>query len=100
MKHGISVSESFPLRHEEPIFRHFIRDVGTKFQSSESLSHLIASVLILQEPKTAKNRKLSWENDEAQTQKLNQGRIIKKIGFFSSKFQPEQKCFLDLVKNR
>jgi hypothetical protein len=52
------------------------RDVGTKFQSSESLSHLIASVLILEEPKTAENRKLSWENDEAQTQKLNQGRII------------------------
>jgi hypothetical protein len=78
----------------------YIRDVGTKFQSSESLSHLIASVLILQEPKTAENRKLSWENDEAQTQKLNQGRIIKKIGFFSSKFQPEQKCFLDFVKNR
>jgi hypothetical protein len=39
------------------------RDVGTKFQSLESLSHLIASVLILQEPKTAENRKLSWEND-------------------------------------
>jgi hypothetical protein len=51
-----------------------IRDVGTKFQSSKSLSHLIASVLIPQEPKTAENRKLSWENDEAQTQKLNQGR--------------------------
>jgi hypothetical protein len=67
---------------------------------SESLSHLIASVLILQEPKTAENRKLSWENDEAQTQKLNQGRIIKKNGFFSSKFQPKQKRVLGFVKNR
>jgi hypothetical protein len=76
------------------------RDVGTKFQSSESLSHLIASILILQEPKTAENRKLSWENDEAQTLKLNQGRIIIKIGIFLSKFQPEQKCFLGFVKNR
>jgi hypothetical protein len=73
-----------------------IRDVDKKFQSSESLSHLIASVLILREPKTAENRKLSWENDEAQTLKLNQGRIIKKIGIFSSKFQPELKFFLVL----
>ncbi len=44
--------------------------------------------------------KIRKENDEAQTQKLNQGRIIKNIGFFSSKFQPEQKCFLGFVKNR
>jgi hypothetical protein len=46
-----------------------------------SLLHLIASVFILQEPKTAENRKLFSENDEAQTQKLNQGRIIKKWRF-------------------
>jgi hypothetical protein len=72
------------------------RDVGTKFQSSESLSHLIASVLILQEPKTAENRKLSWENDEAQTQKLNQGRIIKKMAFFRQNSNQNRNVFLVL----
>jgi hypothetical protein len=55
--------------------------------------------LILQEPKTAENRKLFLENDEAQAQKLNQGRIIKKVDIFHRKFQPEQKFFLDFVKN-
>ncbi len=54
--------------------------------SSESLSHLIASVFILQERKTAENRNLFWENDEAQTQNLGQGRIIKKIDIFHQKF--------------
>jgi hypothetical protein len=40
--------------------------------------------LILQEPKTAENRKLSWENDEAQTQKLNQGQPenVEKTSYF------------------
>jgi hypothetical protein len=44
------------------------RDADRKFQSPESLSHLISGVFILQEPKTAENRKLFSENDEAQTQ--------------------------------
>jgi hypothetical protein len=48
----------------------------------ESLSHLIASVFILRESITAINRKLFSENDEAQAQKLNQCRIIKKLAFF------------------
>jgi hypothetical protein len=43
-------------------------------------------VFILQEPKAAENRKLFLENDEAQTQKLNQGRIIIKIGIFHQSF--------------
>jgi hypothetical protein len=57
-----------------------IRDAGRKLQSSES--RLTADVFILQEPKTAENREHSWENDEAQAQKLNQGRIVIKFGFF------------------
>ncbi len=44
---------------------------------------LIAGVFILKEPKIAENRKVFLENDEAQTQKLNQGHIIKKIGIFN-----------------
>jgi hypothetical protein len=62
-----------PLDYEQfPIWRgpKFLksRDADRKFQSSESLSHLIAGVFILQEPKTAENRKLFSENDETQTQ--------------------------------
>jgi hypothetical protein len=73
-----------------------IRDAGRKLQSSESLSHLIASVFILQESITAENRKLFSGNDEAQAQKRNQGRIIKKIGIFHRNFNCYDKDFLVL----
>jgi hypothetical protein len=99
------IAENFePVQKKCQIFWLFFKFnflIGMSVQSSShQKAYLIASVLILQEPKNAENRKLSWENDEAQTQKLNQGRIIKKIGFFSSKFQPEQKCFLGFVKKQ
>ncbi len=71
-----------------------IRDAGRKFQSSESLSHLISDVFILQEPKTAENRKIFLENDDAQAQKLNQGRIIIKFGSFRQNFKPNRNVFL------
>jgi hypothetical protein len=63
---------------------------------SESLSHLIASVFILQESKTAENKKLFSEKDEAQAQKLNQGRIMIKIGIFYQRFNCLGKVFLVL----
>ncbi len=69
------------------------RDVGTKFQSSESLSHLIASVLILQEPKTAENRKLSWENDEAQTIKTEARSHNQKNWLFFDKIPTRTEMF-------
>jgi hypothetical protein len=56
---------------------------------SESLSHLIASVFILQESITAEDKKLFSENGEAQAQTLNQGLIIIKIGIFYQNFN----CF-------
>jgi hypothetical protein len=78
-------------------FRRYIsRDAGRKLQPSESLSHLIASVFIIRESTTAKNRKLFSENNEAQAQKLNQGRIIKKIGIFHRNFNCYDKDFLVL----
>jgi hypothetical protein len=40
----------------------------------------------IQEPKAAEKRKLFLENDEAQTQKLNQGHIFIKIGIFHRSF--------------
>jgi hypothetical protein len=49
-----------------------------------------------QEPKTAENRKLFPENDEAQAQKLNHGRIIRKIGIFNRNFNCTGKVFLIL----
>jgi hypothetical protein len=71
---------SFPFSRGPKFLK--CRDAGRKFQLSESLSHSIPGVFILQEPKTAENRKLYLENDEAQAQRLNQGRIFKKMAFF------------------
>jgi hypothetical protein len=77
-----------------------IRDAGKKFRSSESLSHLIAGVFILPDSKTAENRKKIWENDEAQAQKLNQGRIIIKIYYFRQNSNQNWNVFLLLWENR
>ncbi len=46
----------------------------------------MTGVFILQESITVENRKLLLENDEAQTQKLIQGRIIIKIDIFHRNF--------------
>jgi hypothetical protein len=54
--------------------------------------------LILQESITAENRKLFSENDEAQAQKLNQGRIIIKIGIFYQNFNCSGKVFFWFYK--
>jgi hypothetical protein len=65
-------------------------------QQDYLISHLIASVFILQESKTAENIKIFSENDKAQAQKLNQDRIIKKIGAFHQNFNCYGKVFLVL----
>jgi hypothetical protein len=57
---------------------------------------LTAALFILQESKTAENRKIFLENDEAQAQKLNQGCIIKKIGIFHQNFNCFGNVFLVL----
>jgi hypothetical protein len=58
------------------------RDAGRKFQSSESLSTLMAGVFILQKPKIAENF----------SQKTTKHKHNKKWRF-SSKFQPELNFF-------
>ncbi len=94
VKFGSKVENCWKLEGFQLIFYNN-RDAGRKFQSSESLSPLIASVFILQESITAK-RKLFLENDEAQAQKLNQGCIIKKIGIFHRNFNCYDKDLLVL----
>jgi hypothetical protein len=79
---------SFPFSRGPKFFKS--RDAGRKFQSSESLSHLIAGVFILQEPNAI------TENFSQKTTKHKHNKKWR----FSSKFQPELIFFPGFVKNR